>query len=171
MKTAFRIERSLLERVHQDLSRPHEHAHERVGFIACSTAGLEGGQLLLADEYLPVADEDYANNPSVGAMMGPAAIRKALEYAYGRHGVSMLHVHRHDHRGVPGFSKVDLSESARFMPDFWKVRAGVPHGIVVFSFNSMVGLAWDPATRRPEPIEQMAVVGRPVSLFGKWWCR
>ncbi|MDQ0080986.1 hypothetical protein J2W35_001323 [Variovorax boronicumulans] len=169
MKTSFRIERRLLEQAHCDLSRPHPYAHERVGFIACSTADVQGGLLLLADEYLLVADEDYVNDRSVGAMMGPAAIRKALEYAYGRSNVAMLHVHRHEHRGVPGFSKVDLSESAKFVPDFWKVRPGVPHGIVVLSFDAMNGLVWDPTTQRPQRIEQMAVIGRPMSIFGRWW--
>lgn len=168
MKTAFRVERGLLDAVHRDLSRRHAFSHERVGFIACATAEVQSGLLLLAHEYLPVADEDYVNDPSVGAMISSAAIRKALEYAYGRN-VVMLHVHRHEHRGIPRFSEVDLSESAKFVPDFWKVRPGLPHGIVVLSVDSMAGLAWDPATRRPQTIEQMSVIGRPLSIFGRWW--
>lgn len=84
MKTAFRIDRTLLNRVHSDLDRKHAFAAERVGFIACRTARADGGMLLLAQEYLAVADEDYEYDPdpAVGAMMGPAAIRKALQHAY-----------------------------------------------------------------------------------------
>lgn len=169
MKTAFRIEQGLLDTIHRDLDRRHAFAHERVGFIACATSDLPDGMLLLADEYLPVADDDYVNVSTVGAMMGPGAVRKALEYAYGRSKVVMLHVHRHEHRGKPGFSKVDLSESAKFVPDFWKVRPGLPHGIVVLSRDSMSGLAWDPKMRQPLPIGQMSVIGRPLAIFGKWW--
>ena len=168
MNTAFRIEKKLLELTHRDLDRPHAFAHERVGFLACATSDVPGGVVLLAEEYLPVADEDYVDDRRVGAMMGPAAIRKALEYAFNRKTV-MVHVHRHEHRGTPTFSKVDLSESARFVPDFWKVRPGLPHGIVVLSRNSMAGLAWDPTTRRPAPMGQMSVVGRPLEVFGRWW--
>lgn len=169
MKTAFRIEQGLLEQIHRDLDRKHPFAYERVGFIACATSTVQGGMLLLADEYRPVADDDYVDVSTVGAMMGPAAIRKALEYAYGRSGVVMLHVHRHEHRGTPAFSTVDISESAKFVPDFWKVRPGLPHGMVVLSRNAMAGMAWDPATRRPQTIDQMSVVGRPLGIFGKWW--
>lgn len=169
MKTTFRIERGLLDQIHRDLDRGHAFAYERVGFIACATSAVQGGMLLLADEYLPVADDDYVNAPPVGAMMGPAAIRKALEYAYRRNGAVMLHIHRHEHRGKPAFSKVDMSESAKFMPDFWKVRPGLPHGMVVLSRNAMTGMAWDPSTRRPQAINQMSAVGIPLSVFGKWW--
>jgi hypothetical protein len=168
VKTAFRIERRLLDRVHRDLSQPHAFAHERVGFLACATAQAPGGMLLLADQYLPVADEDYLDVRSVGAMMSSAAIRKALEHALGNQ-VAMVHVHRHEHRGKPSFSRVDLSEAAKFVPDFWKVRPGLPHGILVLSHDSMTGLTWDPSTARPHPIDELTVVGRPMSIFGRWW--
>lgn len=169
MRTAFRIAQGLLNQIHADLDRRHAFAHERVGFIACATSVVPGGMLLLADDYLPVADHDYVDAPMVGAMMGPSAIRRALEYAYGRSGAVMLHVHRHEHRGKPGFSSVDMLESAKFVPDFWKVRPGLPHGMVVLSHNEMTGMAWDPSTRRPRTINQMSVVGRPLGIFGKWW--
>ena len=169
MKTALRIGEGLLDRIHGDLDRSHIFANERVGFIACATSEVRGGMVLLADEYLPVADKDYIDIPTVGAMMGPAAIRNALEYAYGRIGVVMLHVHRHEHRGKPAFSKVDISESSKFVPDFWKVRPGLPHGMVVLSCDAMSGMTWDPATRRPEAMSQISVVGRSLSIFGKWW--
>ena len=90
MKTAFRIEQGLLEQIHRDLDRRHPFAYERVGFIACATSTVQGGMLLLADEYRSVADDDYVDVSTVGAMMGAAAIRKALEYAYGRSGAVML---------------------------------------------------------------------------------
>lgn len=170
MNTAFRIERALLKRVHSDLSREHPFAAERVGFIACEMGSVNDGALLLAHEYLVIDDEDYEYSPSpdVGAMMGPGAIRKALQYAYNSEAV-MLHVHRHDHVGCPQFSRLDLKESAKFVPDFWKVRPNVPHGTLVLSRDAMFGLCWDPASRQPTPINQLSVIGRPLSIFGRWW--
>ena len=169
MKTALRCARPFLDRVHSDLDRRHAFAAERVGFIACKTARIDGGLLLLGHEYMPVADEDYEDDsdPAVGAMMGAAAIRKALQHAY-FNDVAMLHVHRHEHTGVPRFSPVDLRESAKFVPDFWKVRRGVPHGTLVLSRDALFGLCWDPESGKPEPIAQISIIGRPLGIFGGW---
>lgn len=164
MKTTFRMTKALLEEIHVDLSRPHAFAHERVGFIACVLSSTSAGQLILANTYLPVADQDYERNPTVGAMMGSAAIRKALEFAYS-HPVSMFHVHRHEHRGRPEFSKVDLSEGAKFVPDFWKVRAKVPHGLLVLSKNAATSAMWEPLSQEPRYVDEVSIVGRPLMTF------
>ncbi len=170
MKTALRLARSLLDIVHSDLDRRHVFAAERVGFVACKTARIDGGLLLLGSEYMPVANEDYEDDsdPAIGAMLGAAAIRKALQHAY-FNDVAMLHVHRHEHTGVPRFSPVDLRESAKFVPDFWKVRRGVPHGTLVLSHDALFGLCWDPVSGKPEPINQISIIGSPLRIFGRWW--
>ena len=88
------------------MDRPHPFAAERVGFLACRAGRLDGGGIvILAADYDPVADEDYVDDLRVGAMMGPAAIRKALQRAYndGRGDLSLFHVHMHEHSGLPGF--------------------------------------------------------------------
>lgn len=163
MKILFRITRELLTEIHENLTRPHAFAAERVGFISCGVGKLaDGGLILLAQKFHPVVDTDYINDPRVGAMMGPGAIRAALQFAY-QQPVSMFHVHRHEHHGHPRFSRVDLSESARFVPDFWKVRPDFPHGVIVLSHDSMAGLCWHPGTKSPVPINSFAVVGRPTS--------
>src|ERR1700720_3721710 len=83
MKVLFKITNSLLELVTQDLVRRHDFAAERVGFLSCRVAKLKpAGLIILAHDYNPVADNDYLDDPRVGAMMGPAAIRKALQFAY-----------------------------------------------------------------------------------------
>jgi hypothetical protein len=164
MRTLFRIERSLIDESRSDLARPHPFAHERVGFIACRVGAIEGGYTLLAERHLPVADEDYDDDPRVGAMMGSAAIRKALQVAY-RDQVSMVHVHQHEHRGVPLFSSIDLRESAKFIPDFFKVSKDVPHCALVLSRDAMAGMAWSPNTRTPRPITELSVIGRPLSIW------
>jgi hypothetical protein len=55
--------------------------------------------VLLAEGYHPVADDDYIDDPTVGAMMGQEAIRKALKVAL-LQPVGMFHVHVHEHRGT-----------------------------------------------------------------------
>jgi len=50
-------------------------------------------------------------------MMGPAAIRKALQFAY-KSDVAMFHVHIMTITGPPWFSDIDLRETNNFVPDF-----------------------------------------------------
>jgi hypothetical protein len=164
VKTTLRLTKAFLEDVHRDLSRPHAFAHERVGFIACALSPTSAGQLILASRYLPVDDDGYEQDLTVGAMMNSTAIRKELEFAY-NHPVSMFHVHRHEHRGRPAFSKVDLLEGAKFVPDFWKVRANVPHGLLVLSKNAATSAMWDPRSKEPRYVDEISIVGRPLMTF------
>src|ERR1051326_2196944 len=128
MKTNLRIARKLLQDVREDLTRPHPFAFERVGFLACKVAETKPrGVIVYPYHYLPVEDEDYLHDVRVGAMMGPDAIRKALQFAF-KNRVSMFHVHLHDHYGSPRFSDIDLRENSNFVPDFWHVRPTFPHG-------------------------------------------
>jgi hypothetical protein len=148
----------------RDLGRPHPFAHERMGFIVCRTGAIDGGYTLLAERYLAVEDQDYDDDPRVGAMMGSAAIRKALQLAY-RELASMVHVHQHEHRGIPRFSAIDIRESAKFIPDFFKVSREVPHGTLVLSHDAMMGMAWCTTTRAPSPMTELSVIGRPLSTW------
>ncbi len=93
--------------------------------------------------------------------MNSDAIRSALEIAYNRN-VAMFHVHRHEHYGKPGFSRVDRRESARFVPDFFKVRPSLPHGVLVLSHDSMAGLCWLARDKHPVEIQEFVVVGPQV---------
>src|ERR1700674_6069733 len=79
MRVRFKITTGLLVSVRADLGRPHPFAYERVGFVLAAAARSASGVLVLAQEHHPVADEDYLPDSSVGAMMGPGAIRKAME--------------------------------------------------------------------------------------------
>lgn len=100
MTIIFRARSDLLNAVRGDLHRLHPFAAERVGWLVCRAGRLvDGGLVILASGYDAIADEDYVDDPSVGAMMGPTAIRKAL-----------VHVHMHGHRGRTGFSEVDDRE-------------------------------------------------------------
>lgn len=165
-KISFKITSSLDRQVRSNLQAKHKFAAERVGFIACKVAELDDdGLILLAKDYYPVADDDYIDDMSVGAMMGPAAIRKALKIAYTEN-MCMFHVHMHEHRGIPRFSKVDLRESAKFIPDFWNVRPKLPHGTLVLSHNAASGLCWVPESKNILPITDITVTSSP--LFRIW---
>lgn len=162
MRTVFRITGQLLQTMRADLHRTHAFAAERVGFISCRPARLvDDGFLIVAANYHPVADEDYLDDPTVGAQMGPTAIRKALQIALTER-ASMFHVHMHEHRGMPRFSRVDHRESRKFVPDFFNVAPQVPHGALVLSYDSMTGLTWKTKAGEPETILVLSSVGAPL---------
>jgi hypothetical protein len=161
MKVLFKITERLFGEVKTRLARPHPFASERVGFLLCRVGLLENGDLIILSHSLhDVADDDYLDDPSVGAMMGPAAIRKALQIAYQQQ-ASMFHVHLHLHGGRPRFSRVDERETAKFVPDFWNVQPDLPHGAIVFSDDSACGKCWIPGHKTPGEISQFGVVGVP----------
>jgi len=167
MTLIFRMRSDLAESVRADLRRPHPFAFERVGFICARVAQHSSdGLLILGYGYHTVDDEDYIDDPSVGAMMGSSAIRRALEIAY-INKVSMIHVHLHDHKGSPRFSSVDLTESAKFMPNFFHVVAHLPHCAVVLSADRAIGLCWRPGRAKPSYIDEITEVGAPIRISTK----
>ena len=100
LRIRFKVTTALLTAIRTDLQRVHPFAYERVGFVSAGLSAGDGELLVLAREYQPVADDDYLRDPTVGAMMGPHAIRRALQWAL-RGGVSLFHVHTHRGHGIP----------------------------------------------------------------------
>ena len=165
MKVCFKIPSALLNMIRVDLCRRHRFAYERVGFILAGLAKSADGVLVLAQAYQPVADHDYLPDPSVGAMMGPEAIRKAMEFALMKR-VAIFHVHSHGGVGIPNFSGVDLRENAKFVPDFLKVAPQNIHGAVVLSDTAAAGQFWATRSHKSEPISSFVEVGRPILKWG-----
>lgn len=166
MMATLKITDALLDRVREDLARPHPHAYERVGFLtagACTTA--DGNLLMLTNGYLSVDDDDYERNPRVGAAIGRAAFRKALEVAH-RARSSLLHVHSHGRKGLPGFSKIDLFSGVQFVPSFFSVIPAMPHGMVVLSDTHATGLVWSGAGAAPTYFSHIARVGTFIKTIG-----
>lgn len=140
----LRLPGSLHQAAHADLDRPHPFARERVGFFSCGVGTLKsGGFVLLARGYHPVADDHYEDDPRVGAMLGSAAFRSIMQEIYTTAGC-VVHVHRHDHEGQPGPSRVDQSEMERFMPDFFGVAPKYPHAALILSLDNGWGKLWMP---------------------------
>lgn len=170
MSTAVKLTEHLWERTIADLRRPHDLAMERIGFFACRQASLtDDGLLLLAEDYHPVADAHYLP-PLMGAVtIGPEAIRNALQIALTK-SASMIHVHLHDHAGTTRFSKIDNSENAKLIPDFFNVAPNVPHGAVVLSRTHAFGQLWNRQDASPRTIDQIVAVGAPIRFLwsGSW---
>jgi len=160
MNVHLKITTGLLATIRQDLRRPHEFAHERVGFISAGLSESDEGLLVLAQSYRTVADENYMPDTGAGAMMNAAAIRKALQWAMSDR-VAIFNVHTHGGRGVPRFSPFDLRESAKFVPDFFKLASSRAHGAIVLSKNAAYGKIWFNA-KRAEFIGQYTEVGTPI---------
>lgn len=161
MKTIFRMTDYFLQKVKQDLIRPHAFAAERVGFISVRAAGTGSEIVLLAENYHSVTDEDYVNDWTVGAMINQEAIRKALNVAL-LQPVGMFHVHMHGHSGPPLFSVTDLREQMKFVPDFFKVRRQLPHGAIVLSYDHFIGRIWL-SSQNAVYINEFDVVGRTIT--------
>ena len=78
MKIHFRITGDLMLTITSDLSREHAFAYERVGFISVGFAECSDGILILAQDYHPVADENYILTEEMGALINSEAIRDAM---------------------------------------------------------------------------------------------
>ena len=140
-RVTFRATAAFLTRARKDLMQPHAFAHERVGFITVRAAQGAEGIVLVAESYYPVADEDYLEDPTVGAMIGQEALRKALELAL-LNGVGVFHVHMHGLTPRLWFSSTDLREQTKFIPDFFTVCSHMPHGAIVLNAKTAAGRVW-----------------------------
>jgi hypothetical protein len=157
----LRITRHLLHTVRLNLARPHPFAYERVGFLAAGLSSRANDLWVLVRSYRAVADGDYLHDHSVGAMMGPEAIRKALQWAMSEN-VAVFHVHAHSGRGHPRFSGLDLREQAKFVPNFFHVAPQCPHGALVLSDVFAYGHIWLSEDRPYDVITRFSEVGVPL---------
>lgn len=157
----FRLVGTLLERVRCDLRRPHPFAGERVGFILCKAAAGLHGWTILAFGYQTIPDDAYVDDPRYGATVSSAGFLPALQAAY-TDGISVCHVHLHDHPGRTRFSRPDERESGQFMPDFLKVRPGLPHCAIVVGEDHLWGKCWTDQETPGVVISELHVAGAPI---------
>jgi len=158
MDIRLKLPSLLLQQIRTDLLKPHSFAAERVGFVSCGVGAIASGIAVMAHGYHPVDDGDYVDDPRYGAMMGSGAIRKALQFAYNNM-TAMFHVHLHEHAGKPRFSRTDLAEYPKFIPDFWKVQPALPHGALLLSEDRATALVWYPGLRQPQPAAEIWEIG------------
>jgi hypothetical protein len=160
----LRMTGALCDRIRADLARPHPFAAERVGVLFVRPGAAEGAALLLAGDYVPVADEDYVDNPAVGATIGSRAIRRIMQGVLDR-GCGAVHVHTHGGRGKPRFSRVDHRDLPGLVRSFRAVGPTLPHGALVFSDDNCECLVWLPGGAAPAPGGRVSIVGFPTRFF------
>lgn len=163
MRATLKIASTTLDAMREHLRKPHPIAFERVGFLACRGGNTRRGCVLVALEFLPVADEDYEDDPTAGATISANAIRVALEFAL-RGAEAMLFVHEHAHRGRPRPSDTDERSWNELIPSFGYVRPGLPHGALILSHDSAMGRLWMPGGGR-RPIDEFVVVGQHLERW------
>lgn len=165
MKVHLKLTSSLLRGIQSDLRRPHPVAFERVGFVACRGGWTDdGGVVLIARQFLPVDDVEYAEDEHVGARITAQAIRLALQHAY-REPDCMLFVHEHAHTGEPRPSRVDSDCWRELVPNFWHVRPSLPHGALILSEDSAFGMLWVPGVQQPALITDFTIVSWPLQRW------
>jgi len=161
----IRIPRGLLERVRTDLARPHRLAYERVGFLACRLGiASEHEVLVLAKDYLPVADEHYLADKAVGARVSGTAIRTAMQHVLDT-GDSLFHAHAHGGRGLPHLSSTDSAEIPRVVQSLQATRSEAAHGILLLSDESCISWIWLPGSCEPVVPTAITIVGYPMQLI------
>lgn len=160
-----RISRLLVDQIQADLRRPHPFAFERIGFVsvAMGRAG-ESEVLVIAEEYFPVADDQYVRGNGVGARIGSDAIRDVMQRVHDT-GRGFLHVHLHDHHGRPDFSPVDRSEQPRLVASLRVMNRTVPHGMLVLSADEAEAWLWLPNEDGPVSPRAITLVGYPTIVL------
>lgn len=163
MSTEMRLTGSMIQKMKEDLCRPHSFAWERVGFLFCKAA--LDGKLLLASFYQVLPDEMYIHDPYVGACFSGTAIRSARQRGL-ETGESIFHVHSHEGEGPPRFSKTDLECLYEMVPTMVSVAPKVPHGALLLNDDSAYGLLWK-MNCQPKEIDSIRLMGfRSVKLNG-----
>lgn len=166
MNMRARLTSRLYHEVLEDLHRPHDFAAERIGFLFAKMGNKNdpSGLIVNFTQYIPVEESSYINDPRVGAMINSGAIRSTMQHCITTN-QGAFHVHMHEHEGRPGFSRTDLREQPKLIPSFQAVKPSEAHGMILFSKNELVGMAWRPGAEYPENFGRISIVGFPMRFF------
>jgi hypothetical protein len=168
MKLEIKLTGYLYDRMMADLIRPHPFAAERVGFVFARMGSLaDQGKLILLNRYHSIPDEQYVDDPTVGARIGSDAMTWAMQAVYqGRPAhEGIFHIHLHGHSGESGMSKTDAREIPRLIPGFQSVGREAAHGIIILSSDHGSAWVWLPGHKDAKPADQVSVIGAPVGVF------
>lgn len=160
----IRIPESLLARIRDDLIRPHKFAAERVGFLTTRKQSFAGCDALYVTGYYPVPDDQYVDDPSVGARISEQSIDQAYRWAASGD-VGVFHIHAHSGKGAPGLSRTDERELPHLVQPMTAIGKEQAHGIFLLSDDACKAWAWRAGERQPVVVEQITVVGRTLRFF------
>jgi hypothetical protein len=165
MNTAIRLTGKLYAEIVHDLTRPHPFAAERVGFVFGRT-GSSGRQILLT-RYYSIPDDQYVNDPDVGARIGREALTWAMQAVHEgrptREGI--FHTHLHGHNGKTGMSCTDSRELPKLLPGFQSMGRDAAHGIIILSLDHGSGWVWLPGNKKPVLADSITIIGVPIGVF------
>lgn len=163
MMIHVKLTKLIFDIVRADLNRPHPFAYERVGFVLARKELSDGNLSIFVTSYQPVPDAQYIDDPNVGARIGADALRGIMQKAYPAKDC-IIHVHLHDHSGLPRFSKADRYGYNQMIPSFHNIGGAAVHGGLVFSLDSAVGLIWTSKDKDPSPVNRLSIVGYPLQI-------
>jgi len=164
----IRLTRGLYTKVKADLDRPHEFAHERVGFLFGKyVARGELQPLVLLTRYQPVADEHYSPSEEFGALIGSDSILTTMQELRNRRGSRecAFHVHMHLHKGQPGLSRADRRGLPPLIPSFQRMSPDGCHGLLILSEDHGLAWTWSPGNSTPEIARTIFITGYPMAIY------
>jgi hypothetical protein len=168
MRIDIKLTRRLYNEIIRDLAKPHSFAAERVGFVLGRAGVLANdGTLVLLTRYHSIPDNQYVEDPTVGARIGREALAWAMQAIYYGRAVheGIFHIHMHEHRGETKMSPVDSRDSTKLMPGFQSVGREAAHGIIILSLDHGSGWVWLPASRELMAADSISVIGSPLGVF------
>jgi hypothetical protein len=162
----FRIPRQIEEEMRKDLMRSHSFASERVGFIFTKSSHSTDNKtaIILGSGYESVPDENYIDDPSVGARINSAAIRRVMQRVLNT-GEGAFHVHIHDHAGSPGLSYVDKEELRPMMESIRNAAPQSEHGLLVLSRDAAYCEVLAPKSSLFRAAIKITAVGFPMAFL------
>jgi len=137
-----------------DLRRPHAHAAERIGFLY----GRLAESVIVMSRYVPVLDEQYVRDFTVGARINGDAIRAAMQGVIDS-GDGVFHTHLHEWPGRPSWSPTDEDELPNLIPVFRALGRDQASGLFLLSPDSAIADVWLPGARGPERASRILIVG------------
>jgi hypothetical protein len=168
MRLKIKLTGPLFSQIVHDLARPHPFAAERAGFVFGRIGSLvNNGKVIIFTRYHSIPDDQYMDDPTVGARIGGAALTWAMQAVHSgrpaREGI--FHVHMHRHTGEPRMSKIDNRDIPQLMPGFRSVSPSAAHGIVLLSLDHGSVWVWLPDHDDPVCADTFSVIGAPIKVF------
>lgn len=163
-RITIRIPQRIYQEILKDLRRPHSFAAERVGFLSTGVFPSNDNSLIItATKYTPVKDEDYIDDPSVGAAINENAIHSAMKRIFSS-GQGCLHIHLHNHLGRPGPSSTDMQSLPELAEAFHSCNTGAACGFLILSKDSFRCYVTTSEKYKLFDVEQMTIVGSPMKF-------
>jgi hypothetical protein len=155
MTIVIHLPRDLYHEVLTDLRRPHSHAAERIGFLYGRLTS-QREPLIVMTGYVPVQDDQYIVDGTVGARINGDAIRAAMQRVLDT-GYGVFHTHLHEWPGTPSFSWTDEQEMPKLIPAFRAVGPTQATGLFLLSSNSAIADVWLPDASGPARAARISI--------------